>query len=256
MLDQKQYTTQILSDFNMQHCNSVKTPCPSFCLVSTMCPVTDDECKAAALLPYCALVGKCMYLSNCTWLNISFAICELAKFMSNYRTKHFEATKHLLWYLQGTHSRGIIYGNEPNPYPIFKSFTDSNWAMSKNRKSISGFMVECSNGPLTWSSKQQVIVALLSCKAEYIAYSHCAHQILWLCSLFHEIGFPQQYPTPLYCDNQGTVACTHNPQSHSRMKHINIWAHFICDAVNNGFIDIHHIPGTDNPADLLTKFLH
>ncbi len=221
-----------------------------------MCPKTNVERQAAAVLPYCVIVGKCMYLSNCTRPDISFAVQELAKFVSNFGTKHFEAAKHLLRYIQGTRARGITYGNEPNPFPIFKAFADFDWAMSENRKSISRFVIECGNGPLTWSSKQQVVVALSSCEAEYIACSHCARQILWLRSLFNEISFPQRNPTPLFCDNQGTVTCTHDPQSHSRMKHIDIRAHFIRDAVNNRLIDIHHIPGTDNPADLLTKPLH
>ncbi len=176
--------------------------------------------------------------------------------MLNYGAKYFEATKHLLWYLQGMCSRGITYGNKPNLYPIFKAFTNSDWAMSENCKSICGFMIKCGNGPLTWSSKQQVIIALLLCEAKYIACSYCAHQILWLCSLFIELRFPQNYPTPLYCNNQGTVACTHDPQSHLWMKHINIQAHFICDMVNNNLIDIHHIPGVENPADLFTKPFH
>lgn len=232
IIDQEQYTTQILTDFRMENCNSVKTPCLAFRLTSEMCPTNKEEKQAAALLPYCAIVGKCMYLSNCTRPDISFAIHELAKSMSNYGPKHFEAAKHLLRYLQGTRSRGIIYGNSPNTYPIFKVFANSDWAMSENRKSISGFLIECGNGPLTWSSKQQIVVALSSCEAEYIASSHCARQVLWLRSLFHELGFTQNFPTPLYCDNQGTVACTHDPQSHSRMKHIDIRAHFICDCVN------------------------
>jgi hypothetical protein len=128
--------------------------------------------------------------------------------------------------------------------------------MSENRKSISGFIIECGNGPLTWSSKQQIVVALSSCEAEYIACSHCACQVLWLRSLFHELGYAQNFPTPLYCDNQGTVACTHDPQSHSRMKHIDIRAHFIRDCINRRLIDVHHITGIENPADLLTKPLH
>jgi hypothetical protein len=37
------------------------------------------------------------------------------------------------------------------------------------------------------------------------------------------------------------------------MKHIDIHAHFIRDSVNRRLIDVHHIPGTDNPSDLLTK---
>jgi hypothetical protein len=173
--------------------------------------------------------------------------------MSNYGTKHYEAAKHLLCYLQGTRPHGIIYGSTPNPYPIFKCFTDSDWAMSQNRKSISGFIINCANGPVSWSSKQQVVVALSSCKAEYLACSHAAQQILWLRSLFQELLYPQQHPTPLYCDNQGTIACMHDPQSHSRMKHIDIQSHFIRDSVNKRLIDIHHIPGVENPADLFTK---
>jgi hypothetical protein len=256
MIDQEQYTSQILSDFHMEHCNPATTPCLPQRLTTDLCPTTDEERRAMALLPYCAIVGKCMYLANCTRPDISFAVRELAKFMSNYGPKHFEAAKHLLRYLQGTRGRGIIYGNTPNSSPIFKSFADSDWAMSQGRKSVSGFIVECGGGPITWSSKQQVVVALSSCEAEYLSCSHCARQIVWLRSLFHELGFPQQQPTPLYCDNQGTVVCTHDPQSHSRMKHIDIRSHFIQDCVNRRLIDVHHIPGVENLANLLTKPLH
>jgi hypothetical protein len=253
MIDQEQYLTSILKDFHMDNCNAVKTPCPSFRLTTEMCPKTEEESLSAAKLPFCAIVGKCMYLSTCTRPDISFAVRDLAKFMSNFGSKHYEAAKHLLRYLQGTRSWGIVYGNTPDPFPLFRCFTDSDWATSQNRKSISGFIVECGNGPISWSSKQQVVVALSSCEAEYLACSHCARQILWVRSLFEELCFSQHHPTPLYCDNQGTIACTHDPQSHSRMKHIDIRAHFIRDCVNNRLVDIHHIPGIENPADLLTK---
>ena len=43
MIDQEQYTTQILSDFHMENCNSVKTPCPTYRLTSDMCPSTEEE---------------------------------------------------------------------------------------------------------------------------------------------------------------------------------------------------------------------
>jgi hypothetical protein len=256
MIDQEQYTIQILTDFCMHNCNLVKTPCPSFCLTSDMSLTTDDKCKASSQLLYCTIVGKCMYLSNCTHPDILFAVHDLAKFMSNYGPKHYEAAKHLLHYLQGTQSCGIIYSDTPNLLPIFISFADSDWAISEGRKSVSGYIVECGNGPLTWSSKQQVVIALSSCEAEYLTCSHCAQQLLWLHSLFFELGFAQKQPTPLYCDNQGTIACTHDPQSHSRMKHIDIRTHFIRDSVNQCLVNIHHISSTENPADLLTKPLH
>ena len=64
-----------------------------------------------------------------------------------------------------------MYGTTPNPYSTFISFVDSNWAMSRNCKSVSRYIIKCGDGPLTWSSKQQVIVALSSCEAKYLICS-------------------------------------------------------------------------------------
>ena len=62
--------------------------------------------------------------------------------------------------------------------------------------------------------------------------------------------------TVLFCDNKGTVSCTHDPHSHSQMKHIDIRVHFIRDCVNSKIIDVHHISGVDNTVDVLTKPLN
>ena len=255
-LDQEQFVIRILREFGMEFCNPTVTPCPKWRLTSDMCPSSDIERQNASCLPYCAVVGKCMYLSTCTRPDISYAVRELARFMSNYSEKHFEAAKHLLRYLQGTRSRGLVYGNTPSTYPIFRAFADSDWAMSEGRRSVSGFVIECGGAPVAWSSKQQAIVALSSCEAEYLSCAHCVRHIIWFRSLFQELGFNQKQPTVLYCDNKGTVTCTHDPHSHSQMKHIDIRAHFIRDCVNKELIDVHHVPGTENPSDLLTKPLN
>jgi hypothetical protein len=259
MIDQEQFVLSILRQYNLDRCNHTTTPLPTERLTTDMCPKTDAERLQVASAPfkdYCAIVGKCMYLSTCTRPDISYAVRELARFMSNYGPKHYAAAKHLLRYLKGSSSWGIIYGDVQNMTPIFRSFADSDWATSDNRRSVSGYLIECGGGPLAWSSKQQTLIALSSCEAEYISCTHCARQIIWLRSLFRELGFPQLHASILYCDNQGTVSCTHDPHAHSRMKHIDLRAHFIRDCVNRRIIDVHHIPGTQNPADLLTKPLH
>jgi len=253
MVDQAQYVTSILRQFKMDECNKVPTPAPKDRLTTDMCPKTADERALMAGKPYCAIVGKCMYLSTCTRPDISYAVRELARFMSNFGKRHMEAANHLLRYLKGTATRGIIYGNLDNATPIFRSFTDSDWAMADDRRSVSGYIMECGSAPISWSSKQQSIVALSSCEAEYLSCTHAARHVIWLRSLFSELGFPQTKPSELCCDNQGTVACTHDPHSHSRMKHIDIRAHFIRDCVNRQIMTVNHIPGVENPADLLTK---
>jgi hypothetical protein len=251
-LDQERYTISILEQFRMANSNSVTVPMIAR-LTTQMCPKTKKEEEEAAKLPYKELVGKLMYLSTCSRPDISFTVRELAKFMSNYGAGHWAAAKHLMRYLQGTRSAGIIYGNRDEPYPIFKSFTDSDWAQGEQRKSICGYIVEMGGGAIAWSSKQQGVIALSSCEAEYIASTHAAKEVLWMRSLAKELGFAQKDPTPVYCDNQGTIACTHDPQHHSRMKHIDIRYHFVRDCVQKKLIDVMHISGTDNVSDLLTK---
>lgn len=253
MIDQSQFISTILRDFGMEHSNPVKTPCPSWRLTRDMCPKNDSEQAIADGLPFRTLVGKCMYLATCTRPDIAYAVRELARFMSNYGARHYAAAKFLLRYLQGTRTQGVIYGDTSNLSPVFHSFCDSDWAMSEGRKSVSGYVIMCGDGPISWSSKQQTVVALSSCEAEYISCAHCARQIIWLRSLFSELGFPQNEPSVLNCDNQGTVVCTHDPHSHNRMKHIDIRIHFIRDCVNRRLVDVKHIPGVDNPSDLLTK---
>lgn len=176
--------------------------------------------------------------------------------MSNYGPSHIAAAKHLLRYLKGTQSLGITLGSANPTYPLLRALSDSDWGMGDTRKSISGFIVTMGDSPLSWSSKQQAVVALSSCEAEYLASTHCAREVLWFRNLFAELGFPQYDPTTIFCDNQGTVACTHDPHSHSKMKHISIREHFIRDCILKRQIDVIHVAGTDNVADLLTKPLH
>ena len=50
--------SQILAEFKMEHCNAIKTPCPSYHLTSAMCPLNTEQHKVAAQLPFCvAAIG-------------------------------------------------------------------------------------------------------------------------------------------------------------------------------------------------------
>jgi hypothetical protein len=56
-------------------------------------------------------------------------------------------------------------------------------------------------------------------------------------------------------DNQGAIALAKDNKFHSRTKHIDLWYHFIREAVDNGKIVMKYIPTTDNVADIFTKAL-
>jgi hypothetical protein len=60
--------------------------------------------------------------------------------------------------------------------------------------------------------------------------------------------------TPLVlCDNQSVVALAHNPVLHTRTKHMEIDLFFVREKVLAKQLQVVHIFGTDQWADLFTK---
>lgn len=72
---------------------------------------------------------------------------------------------------------GIIYnGNEKRDLTI-KGYFDSNWARYHIiKKSTLDFVFMLNRGPVSWSLKKQIMVALLSTKVEYMALTLAAKE--------------------------------------------------------------------------------
>jgi hypothetical protein len=88
-----------------------------------------------------------------------------------------------------------------------------------------------------------------------MAAAHAGKEALWFRNFMKELGFDQNSPTPLYVDNQSAIAIAKNPESHSRMKHIDLRYHFIQERVKDGSLELLYIPTGDQLADALTKAL-
>ena len=56
-------------------------------------------------------------------------------------------------------------------------------------------------------------------------------------------------------DNKSAIALTKNPVFHGRSKHIHRRFHFIRDCVEKEQVEVEHIPGSLERADILTKSL-
>ncbi|GJX45433.1 zinc finger, CCHC-type containing protein [Tanacetum coccineum] len=59
----------------------------------------------------------------------------------------------------------------------------------------------------------------------------------------------------LKVDNVSAIALVRNPVFHGRSKHIDIRYHFIRECVENGHINVEHVSGELQRADILTKAL-
>jgi len=92
--------------------------------------------------------------------------------------------------------------------------------------------------------------------AEYYAAGHASREIVWLRALLEELGFKQQKPTPLLCDNRSATLMVLNPVFHDRTKHIEIKHHYIRQQQQAGKISIIPVRSEDQLADMLTKPLN
>ena len=132
---------------------------------------------------------------------------------------------------------------------------DSDWASDPvTRKSTMGYLVKLANGVFCWNSRVQKSIVLSSTEAEYMLLSDTSRQLVWIHSLFEELGI-QLMPIPLYSDNQGSIFLASNLVQERWIKHIDLRYHYICKIIHLKKIELFFLEGAENPTDLFTKNL-
>lgn len=185
--------------------------------------------------------------------DIAFAVIKLSQYSANPSPDHLAKALYIVRYLLGTMNYAVVFdGNSDKGIIVY---SDSDWASDPDdRKSHTGMITKLATGPICWTSHKQKTVALSSTEAEYMALSDSCRQLMWIRSLFSEIGF-NIATLPLCGDNQGSIFLGSNPVQERRTKHIDIRYHYIRERIESNEVDLYYIPTNDNVADLLTKNL-
>ena len=83
------------------------------------------------------------------------------------------------------------------------------------------------------------------------------HSLFWFRNLAEECGLPQPNISRAFCDNKPTVQRIANPERWRRKRKVHIVITQTVEYCNADselrIIDLQHIPGDKNPADLWTK---
>jgi hypothetical protein len=136
------------------------------------------------------------------------------------------------------------------------AYSDADCAGNRDdRRSVGGMVPTLCGAPVVWRSKFQMIVALSSTEADYMALSDCVQECVWLRRLLKDMGSEQVDPTVIYEDNQGAMALAKNVGYQVRTKHIDIRYHFIREKVASGGIELVYMESKNQLADYLTKGL-
>lgn len=138
-------------------------------------------------------------------------------------------------------------------------YMDADWASQAHQYLISGYIFLVGGGTISWSSCKQLIIALSSTEAKYIAASNSCQELLWLRAFISEITSPIIHLLMLYCNNQSAIASAITIASsgliHTRTKHIDIQYHFIHKVTDSKLVNLTYCSTNEMAANILTKAL-
>jgi hypothetical protein len=149
------------------------------------------------------------------------------------------------------------------------TYTDANWGPQDAShpttedatvtiaevQSLLGHIVFRMGGPVCWGCTQEKgTVSRSSCKSEIYATNEETKSALTVCNLLYDFGFPDGIdPSPVWNDNRGCVDWTKGVSVSKKLRHINMRELGVRLAQQSGHVDIQHIDGKKNIADLFTK---
>ncbi|KAM1431774.1 hypothetical protein ACFX1X_014159 [Malus domestica] len=141
-----------------------------------MCAHEGKDLKDATM--YRKLVGSLIYLTL-TQPDISYAIGVMSRYMQNPKKPHLEAVRRIPRYVKSTIDYGLLYKKGEDCKLV--GYCDADFAGDHDpRRSTTGYVFRISSGVVSWCSKRQPMVSLLTTEAEYRAAAMVAQENAWL----------------------------------------------------------------------------
>ncbi|XP_070013586.1 secreted RxLR effector protein 161-like [Nicotiana sylvestris] len=201
---------------------------------------------------YRDIIWSFLYLTT-SRPDIVFSVGLCARFQSNPKESHLKATKRILRYLKGTQDL-VLYYPSGDSFNLIR-YDDSDYVgYLVDRKSTSGMAQFLGSCLISWGTRKQNSVALLTAKAEYVVAASCCAQLLWIKQQLENFGVFTKC-VPLLCDNTSALNMANNLVQHNRTKHIDMGHHFLRDNMEKGLICMKFCSTEDQIVDIFTKAL-
>ena len=136
---------------------------------------------------------------------------------------------------------------------MVEAYSDADFANALSLKSVSGNMLMMYGNCVIWNSKRQAVIAGDTTKAELIAMSSAANELMWLKKLCTDLSLNAHMPT-LWGENKSANLLATNSVSSDRSKHIRVRYLRVRDAVEMEVIVIDWIGTKFMLADGFTNY--
>jgi hypothetical protein len=123
---------------------------------------------------------------------------------------------------------------------------------------MSGGIIFRQGGPVAWIAVRQERTSLSSCEAEIRATNEVSKLLMGICNLAESVrtssfDIPDTTAaSPLYNDNEYCVRWSHN-MTKKQIRHMEMWENAMREWVQDSYLQILHVPGRINPADIFAK---
>ena len=122
ILSQERLIREILEVGGMTDCSPSPSPFEmSLILSKEMSPITPEGIREMVHLPYRQVVGKLLYLSTNSRLDITTAVSIVSRYVQNPGIKHWRSLQKILRYVKSTIDTGLklkVMGGKCHLYPI------------------------------------------------------------------------------------------------------------------------------------------
>lgn len=242
-----------LQAFGYDNCSPTTVPVDCTTQLRHTSTIGDDKFEES--FPYKNMLGSLQFGSYITRPDITYAISNTGTYQANPNHEHCNALRKIFKYLRGAPDYGITYGS-PEPNMVLHAFCDADYGNDKDdRHSRSGWIIFLNHGPVAWGSHKQDCLATSTTHAEYIAMYDCSKEVTWFRKLLRSLGFPQDKPTVIYCDNQTAIRLAEHPSSSNKTKHIQIKYLYATEQLKLGEVSYQYVPTHRQLADIFTKGL-
>ena len=236
---------------------------------------------------YQSLIGSLQWTIQIGRFDIATAVMTLSRFRAAPRRGHLDRVKRICGYLSKMrHGIVRIRTDEPDYSDIPKKEYDWEYTCYHGAKeilptdapspkgkrvqlttyvdanlyhdlisgrSVTGVLHLANKTPIDWYSKLQSTVETATFGSEYVAARTSTEQIIDLRTTFRYLGVPVASETMMFGDNETVVNTASVPHSKLMKRHNALSYHRTREAIAAGILRFHHMPGANNPADILSK---
>ena len=118
-------------------------------------------------------------------------------------------------------------------------------------RSMTGILHLMNKTPIDWFSKKQATVEVATYSSEMVAMRTCVEQIIDLRTTLRYLGVLVRDKSYMFGDNESVIQSASKLHSKLHKRHNMLSFHFVREAVAAGYVQVTHIPGKINPADIL-----